>query len=267
MLLQCTFESWSLGRSVSVNVILPTDIGTFRTKSHKKDGKFPVLYLLHGGGADHTQWLRYTSVERYANEHKIAVVMPHCPDMCYRKAAITFPGMAWEGGKLFDFETFFAKELPDWAAANFPISTEPEHSYIAGYSLGGYGAAFTAFTNPENYCAVGLFSAYIFSGALFDPNLRHSLTDEEKREYLIPDLVAPVIENSKLGKKFPKVYLIHGTKEVTDVDPVYAQFLREKGIETEEDYGDYPYGHEWATWEIGVKHFIEWIPRKDDFSK
>lgn len=267
MLLQCYFESYTLCHAVNAMVILPSDIGAFKNRSHNWNEKFPVLYLLHGGGSDYSAWLRFTNVERFANEHKIAVVLAHCPDMCYRRAHVSFPEMAWEGDKDFNYEAFITHELPDWASANFPISSDPKDSFIAGFSLGGYGAAYAAFSAPEKYAAVGLFSAYIFSPELFNGELRRSLSKAELREYLIPDLVEPILKSNKSGKKLPKVYITHGTREIEELDPVYADVLRENGAEVFEDYGDYPFGHEWQMWELAVKHFLEWIPRSDGFAK
>ena len=43
----------------------------------RKDGRHPVLYLLHGGGDDHSRWERFTSLERYVTEYGLAVVMPN----------------------------------------------------------------------------------------------------------------------------------------------------------------------------------------------
>ena len=73
----CNFISYSLNRSVTVNVILPTltcpEIFAGE-KSHEVKEKYPVLYLLHGGINDYSSWERYTSIERYAEERRIAVV-------------------------------------------------------------------------------------------------------------------------------------------------------------------------------------------------
>lgn len=41
-----------------------------------KDYKYPVLWLLCGGGFDYTDWQRYTAIELYAAQAGIAVVMP-----------------------------------------------------------------------------------------------------------------------------------------------------------------------------------------------
>jgi S-formylglutathione hydrolase FrmB len=69
------YHSDALGIGVSVNVIIPE-----RAKSligMKSDGQstYKTLYLLHGLSDDHSIWMRRTSIERYAAEHGIAVVM------------------------------------------------------------------------------------------------------------------------------------------------------------------------------------------------
>ena len=39
----------------------------------RRDGRHPVLYLLHGGGDDHSRWGRFTSIERYVIQYGLAV--------------------------------------------------------------------------------------------------------------------------------------------------------------------------------------------------
>ena len=65
--------------SSQLDVILPqkthSEIGI---SSAKKRDRYPVLYLLHGMTDNQTTWQRNTSIERYASEKGIAVVMPTC---------------------------------------------------------------------------------------------------------------------------------------------------------------------------------------------
>jgi len=76
-LLDCDFFSEALEMGVSATVVLPqptqAQIGV-DAPTERRDP--PVLYLLHGLSDDHTAWLRYTSIERYATAAGLAVVMP-----------------------------------------------------------------------------------------------------------------------------------------------------------------------------------------------
>ncbi len=260
MLMRCHFNSWALSRSVNITVILPTDIDFYANKTHKRPAPLPVLYLLHGGGSDHTHWLRHTAIERYAEKNRIAVIMPHSQDRCYRNAELKFQyekdAVAKEQNELF-----FARELPEWVSANFPVSTAPEHSYMAGFSLGGYGTAYYGFTYPENYRAIGLLSAYVYDPALFNPAVRNALTKEDMADRFFPELSSAIAKADSL----PTVFITHGEREVTEPDFVLADILRAKGADVLTDFGNYPYGHQWETWDPGIKSFLEQMPRSDAF--
>ena len=58
--LEMHFQSEALKQGVSVNILLP---------DKAEGGKFKTLWLLHGQTDDHTGWMRYTSVERYADKN------------------------------------------------------------------------------------------------------------------------------------------------------------------------------------------------------
>ncbi len=70
----CNFISYTLARSVTVNVIIPGPVFSDASPTHIPSSPYPVLYLIHGGCGNENVWLRYTSLERYAEERQIAVV-------------------------------------------------------------------------------------------------------------------------------------------------------------------------------------------------
>lgn len=158
---QCNFISYALKRTVDITVVVPTPTLTdgFTLEmdpgapiSHKPRHKYPVLYLLHGMGNNHATWTGYTNVEMYAEEQNIIVVMFSAENKSY----INSPGI---NGMLQDkFFDFLHKELPDFVGGMFPALTEPEHTYIAGLSMGGYGTLVHGFSSPEQYRAMGVFS-------------------------------------------------------------------------------------------------------------
>ena len=74
-LFQCNFYSKSLGYDTQINVILPENRGDY-SFDESRNYCFQVLYLLHGKGDDCNGWLRKTSIERYAQSHCLAVIMP-----------------------------------------------------------------------------------------------------------------------------------------------------------------------------------------------
>ena len=75
------FISKTLLRSVELTVIIPSPsipeaLGVAeRPASYEVRDPYPVLYLLHGLGNDHSDWTSYTNVELFAEEQSMAVVM------------------------------------------------------------------------------------------------------------------------------------------------------------------------------------------------
>ena len=130
--LVCNFISYALKRTVDITVVLPSVTIPEAMQlpmpgkenpvppTHEVKEKYPVLYLLHGMGNNHAQWTGYTNVEMFAEERNMAVVMISGENKFYHDSL--------DGEPFFDF---VAKEVPEFVTNYFPISAEPEHSYIA----------------------------------------------------------------------------------------------------------------------------------------
>ena len=74
--LQIQFFSATLNVASTVNVILPESNQGIGMNASKDEVLPKVLYLLHGYSDDHSIWMRRTSVERYAANQNLAVIMP-----------------------------------------------------------------------------------------------------------------------------------------------------------------------------------------------
>ena len=146
--LECHAQSKVLGKLCCFNVLLP--------QCYEADGKTPaprreykVLYLLHGLGGDYMSWMRQTSIERYASAIKdLVVVMPDGDRSFYTDMK---HGLA--------YWTFIAEELPGIVRQFFPVSSRKEDTFVAGFSMGGYGALKLALTYPECFAGCGTLSA------------------------------------------------------------------------------------------------------------
>ena len=147
-LLHVDFFSDVLGMCTNMDVILPeTTVGQIGMEGHGSDGKCPTLYLLHGMSDDHTIWQRRTSIERYASEYNLAVVMP-----------TTHLGWYTDMDMGYDYWTFISKELPEICRRFFPqMSARREDTFAAGLSMGGYGAMKCGLLAPETFsCCASL---------------------------------------------------------------------------------------------------------------
>ena len=113
----------ALGMCVTLDIVLPV------RKDHAPGHKLPVLWLLHGATGCHSDWLRLTSVVRYAAPYGLALVMPSAHNSSYTDMA--------HGQK---FYTYISKELPETLPKMLNLSTRREDNFIAGLSMGGAGS-------------------------------------------------------------------------------------------------------------------------------
>jgi S-formylglutathione hydrolase FrmB len=256
--IQCDFFSDVLGMSSSMNVIIPENReNRIGIKTRANQNKFPVLYLLHGLSDDHTVWMRRTSIERYANKFGLAVIMPNVhrsfyTDMVYGN----------------DYFTFISKELPQIAEKIFPLSTERKNTFIAGLSMGGYGAFKLALNQPERFAA-----AASLSGAL---NLAENAERADERDELYQEFKLIFGDLDKVKntdndlfyllkklkgekKKIPKLYQCCGTEDFLYQDNLkFRVFCRKNKINLK--YEEESAVHEWGYWDKKIKAVLKWLP-------
>lgn len=145
-ILNLDLYSYELAMNTQVTMILPERRGVPHQSREGK--KYPVLYLLHGHSQDHTSWLRLTRVEYYLKDTDVIVVMPNCNRGCWV-----------DGINSHKYGSYLTKELPKILGNWFQVSSDPKETYIAGFSMGGYGALHAALSNPKIYGAVAALSA------------------------------------------------------------------------------------------------------------
>ena len=260
-LIQVNFMSKSLMKIVPMNVILPVDKMAFLGMPVREDKPYKTLYLLHGVFGNYTDWISDTNIQRWAEENDLAVVMPSGENMFY----VDNPKVNNYYGE------FIGKELVEITRKMFPLSHKREDTYIAGLSMGGYGALRNGLKYHENFgCIAGLSSALIIDGI-------ENRTDDvplfiESRSYAegcFGDLtkVAESDMNPKwLAKKlveekadFPKIYMACGERDfLLKANEDFRDYLEKLGVDITFEVG--PGAHKWDFWNTYIKKVIEWLP-------
>nr|MDD6335604.1 alpha/beta hydrolase-fold protein [bacterium] len=121
--------SRTLGMSMPIQALVP--------QGEAPEGGWPVLYLLHGSSDDESAWMRWTALERKADKRGLAIVMA--------TGHLSFYLNMRHGGRYFDY---FSQELPRVCAQALHVSTDRQHVFVAGNSMGGYGAMMLAMRCP-----------------------------------------------------------------------------------------------------------------------
>jgi putative tributyrin esterase len=248
--LTCNAFSEALGTGVTFNVVLPqateTQIGV---DADVKTGDRPVLYLLHGLSDDHSAWMRYTSIERYATEAGLAVVMPAAGRSFYANEA--------HGHRYFDY---VAEELPGIVGEFFRVSSRREDTFVAGLSMGGYGAMKVALTFPERYAAVASMSGGLDILAIAEfPERREELERIYGASGPGPadDLFA--LLSGADPSTLPPMHISCGTEDLlAGFSQQFATAASELGCEVTVDMR--PGEHTWSVWDDVMPDVIAWLP-------
>ncbi|MFW6158581.1 MAG: alpha/beta hydrolase [Planctomycetota bacterium] len=253
--IQCDFFSDTLGVSTSMCAILPQPAERQIGMAASAGGeRHPVLWLLHGLSDDHTIWSRRTSIERYVAPLGLAVIMPAVGRSFYTDMA--------RGGRYW---TFVGEELPEIARSFFPLSDARDANFVAGLSMGGYGAFKLAFRRPDRFAA-----AASLSGAL-DPGDIARRAPDKRGEYenvfgrldrfagSENDLFHLAEQLAGSDRPVPALYQCCGTDDdLLDQNRRFRDHARALGLEL--DYEEGHGAHDWAFWDRWIGRVLDWLP-------
>lgn len=248
--LQVQFFSKALDVASTVNVILPEPSMGIGVDAQGTDELPKVLYLLHGYSDDHSIWMRRTSVERYAAAHNLAVIMPAVNHSFYCNEA--------HGERYWDY---VSEELPAAMHRFFRLSSRPEDTFVAGLSMGGYGAMKMGLSHPERFAAIGSFSGCVDIADMTHRkadqlvNLKRIFGDLKKVPGSEHDMFHLLEKHAALARK-PRLYVACGTADFLYHQHVkFVPYAKQLGWDvTHTEVPDAT--HEWGFWDEQIKAFI-----------
>jgi len=254
-LLHCQIDSKILDLEMSVQVILPDDV-------ENSAKKLPTLYLLHGLSGNSSSWTRKTSIVRYASKYQVAVVMPEVHRSFYTDMAIGYR-----------YWTFLSEELPKMMEFYFPLSTKREERFVAGLSMGGYGALKWALSHPDRFShaaslsgALDLFYEYkqnLGTSEMTEmlPELENIFGNLDEFEGSSNDLFA-LMKGAKDRDRMPELFVLCGTEDFLYQEHLnFIEALQAQGIQAKvfEESG----AHTWDFWDRNIQKVLAWLPIKE----
>ena len=249
--LSCSLSSAVLRKRVHLEVILPSE-------TLPESGKFPVVWLLHGLSDDDSCWRDLTSISRYAREFGFAVVMPDAGRSFYADMAC--------GPRYW---TFVSEELPGLCRSLFPISSLRNENFVAGLSMGGYGALKLALNHPERFAGAAAFSAvadirsWIENIAVRDVMLGlemkmtfNSMDDISKSN---SDLFELLNKHAEQNTRIPALFHACGEDDfLIQHNRKFRDRVQELGFENY-NYLEEPGVHNWEFWDRNIVRALKFF--------
>ena len=252
--IECKFFSDTLGMSSSMRVLLPEpstrQIGRGASAAATAFSKHRVLFLLHGLGDDETAWARFTALERYVAPLDLAVVMPNVHRSYYTNMK--------HGYRYWDF---VSDELLHKARSLFPLSSAREHNYVAGLSMGGYGALKLGLSKPEVFSAAASLSGACDLKGLRDRPEELALVFGDVRGISRSggDLVELARALARSSKPKPTLFQCCGTEDpMREGNRSFRDAVA--GLGFQHHYEEGPGQHDWAYWDRAIQRVLSWLP-------
>ena len=239
------FKSEALMRNVKFKVILPIE--------ENFDNKFKTLYLLHGMFSNCNEWIRRTDIVSLAKEYDLCVIMPSGDNSYYINDE-----------SCHNLYSDYILELVEFSREILPISKMKSDTYIAGSSMGGFGALYNGLRFNNIFSRIGCFS----------PAIYHEIADYESDNYRFNEVKNFLDNKFKNKDKFnlrfmfenlvdvPSIFMFCGCDDyLLESNLSFKSFLESNNVDFTFKTGDGE--HNWKTWNIYLPNFLDWLKIKE----
>lgn len=213
-----------LQNQTRVQVIVPDQI----------DGPLQSLYLLHGLGDDGSAWQRKTNLEALVADKQVAVIMPAVGRSWYQDVPKGVP-----------YWTFLTESLPRYMNQLLPLSPCTVDHFVAGNSMGGYGALKWASAQPQQFGAVGALSP---------------VTDFSVLPKIQPDWAAAFPDGRPAPVSYTAsvpLFLAIGQQDF--LYPQFQEFVTHR-VTSKPKIFTAAGAHDWQFWQLALSQLIDWLP-------
>ncbi|MDR2085643.1 MAG: esterase family protein [Dysgonamonadaceae bacterium] len=223
------------------------------------DASYPVLYLLHGSGDDHTGWVQFGQVLHIADkaiaEGKAAPMIIVMPD-----ANTKVRGYFNQPDASFAYEDFFFKELIPHIEKTYRVRSERRYRAISGLSMGGGGTIYYTLHHPELFAAAAPLSATTSSWLRQKTNATDDQLDAYKQMHNLESIFSQVADETLEEIKKVRWYISCGDDDFLYKDNSEMHILfRDKGIPHEYRVKDG--AHTWTYWRMELPEVLTFVSK------
>ncbi len=225
--------------------------------------EYPVLYLLHGAGDDHTGWVQFGEVKSItdkANKNGVStsmiIVMPDA--QTGKKGYFNDIDQKW------NYEDFFFKEFLPFIEKKYRIKSKKRFRAIAGLSMGGGGTFIYALRHPEMFSSACPLSGYMGETSyndFYEKNMEkcEKLTREKVFNYYSNHNSLSIIQNqTDENLKSVKWYIDCGDNDfLYEGNSLVHIALKKREIPHEYRVRDG--AHNWTYWRSALPEVLKFV--------
>ncbi len=256
--LQIEYFSNALCRTTNFEMLIPNDLraGLPWEKDTARSRPMKTLFLLHGYTGKAGNWVPEGLPEKY----NFAIVMPTAENSFYLDGEAT--GSA--------YQTMVGVELVDYVRKTFGLAAGPDDTYIAGLSMGGFGALHTGLAYPDRFGKICALSSalIVHEVATMQPSGGNAVANYAYYASCFGDPataaerdVNPEVLAHKLkaaGAKIPEIFMACGTEDfLIENNREMHRFLEKEGIE--HLYLEGKGIHDMVFWREYITKGVEWM--------
>ena len=212
--------------------------------------KYPVIYLLHGGGGDEEGWVsrgraNYILDNLIASKEAVpciivitngnpdAVSAPLDKPLNAKPADVSGIG----GMASMRFEQSLVKDVIPYVEKNYRVIADADHRALTGFSMGGYQTQNITNANPTMFKYIGVMSMGLFSSFGNNPNPNY---DKDKHVAQLKALIAANPKYYWIG--IGKTDFLY--KTVTELRKLYDE------VGLKYTYRESDGSHTWKEWRL-----------------
>ena len=225
-----------------------------------KKTKYPVLYLLHGGGGDEDAWATLgrtcqilDNLIAKGKAKPMFVVMPNGNPNQYAAQTLGIPVKqdVKQYASGFDNYSSLVSDILPYIEKNYPVIKDRKGRAVAGLSMGGGQSFYIAFRNVDTFANVGIFS----SGLIGSSAIGGAPFNAEEH---FPGMYSTPAKYNR----FDVIYLSCGEDD-NRIDGMkdFCKKMGESGYKGIV-WQQYPGGHEWKVWRRNLSDFVQLIFKK-----
>lgn len=240
------FYANTLLQPATAIVILPENKIDGQVALEPHNHRYSTLWLLHGLADDNEAFIQNTAICQYANQHNLAVVLPNMARSFYTD--MVHGPQYW---------TYLTQELMPRLQFDYPLATTMATNYVAGTSMGGYGALKWFLTAPHQFQGLGLLSPVVDTTAFNTENPQimpdYSLVFNSENSVDFKQLLTQLT-----FKTTQKIYHSIGQQDfLRDQNEVLRPTFQASACQYR--YVTYQGGHDWQAWNPQLAQMLDWL--------